>query len=154
MNGGKTVKILGWGGTIDQANATSQNMSCDLLEASMQVNIVDCVAHWLAQVDDLYNHSCPSVSKAKLCIHRQEQPPAQNCFGDSGGPLMKDENGFGVVIGVSSFIQAFKVDLTCGTDNEAVFTKVQDFLPWIQNMTLQGKSKRNLKHCLSLAVAS
>ena len=48
MNGGKTVKILGWGGAIDQANATSQNMSCDLLEASMQVNIVDCVAHWLA----------------------------------------------------------------------------------------------------------
>ena len=48
MNGGKTVKILGWGGTIDQANATSQNISCDLLEASMQVNIKDCVAHWLA----------------------------------------------------------------------------------------------------------
>ena len=39
MNSGKTVKILGWGGTIDQANATSQNMSCDLLEASMQVNM-------------------------------------------------------------------------------------------------------------------
>ena len=49
MNSGKTVKILGWGGTIDQANiTTSQNMSCDLLEASMQVNIVECVAHWLA----------------------------------------------------------------------------------------------------------
>ena len=54
---------------------------------------------------------------------------------------MKDENGFGVVIGVSSFIQAFKVDLTCGTDNEAVFTKVQDFLPWIKDVTAQGKSK-------------
>ena len=53
MNSGKTVKIHGWGGTIDQANATSQNMSCDLLEASMQVNFVACVAHWLAQVDDL-----------------------------------------------------------------------------------------------------
>ena len=48
MNGGKTVKILGWGGISDQGNATSQNMSCDLLEASMQVNIVDFVAHWLA----------------------------------------------------------------------------------------------------------
>ena len=48
MNSGKTVKILGWGGIIDQANATSQNMSCDLLEASMQVNFVACVTHWLA----------------------------------------------------------------------------------------------------------
>ena len=54
---------------------------------------------------------------------------------------MKDENGFGVVIGVSSFIQAFKVDLTCGTHNEAIFTKVQDFLPWIKDVTAQGKSK-------------
>ena len=54
---------------------------------------------------------------------------------------MKDENGFGVVIGVSSFIKAFKVDLTCGTDNGAVFTKVQDFLPWIKDVTAQGKSK-------------
>ena len=53
---------------------------------------------------------------------------------------MKDENCCSVVIGVSS-LQAFKVDSTCGTDNEAIFTKVQDFLPWIKDVTAQGKSK-------------
>ena len=34
---GKKVKILGWGGILDNANLTSQNISCDLLEAAMQV---------------------------------------------------------------------------------------------------------------------
>ena len=38
-SGGKKVKILGWGGIIDQANLTSQNPSCDLLEADMQVRL-------------------------------------------------------------------------------------------------------------------
>ena len=37
VSDGKKVKILGWGGILDNANLTSQNISCDLLEAAMQV---------------------------------------------------------------------------------------------------------------------
>ena len=39
QSGGKKVKVLGWGGIVDQANTTAQNSSCDLLEADMQVRL-------------------------------------------------------------------------------------------------------------------
>ena len=43
---GKTAMILGWGGTIDKANATSQlqgKQQCDLLKADTQVK--HCICH-------------------------------------------------------------------------------------------------------------
>ena len=39
QSGGKKVKVLGWGGIVDNANMTAQNLSCDLLEADMQVTL-------------------------------------------------------------------------------------------------------------------
>ena len=148
---GKKVKILGWGGIVDHANMTAQNSSCDLLEADMQVRLWIFTTHCLAQVD-FRNHRCPTSmwSEKKLCIHHEDLPPANGCFGDSGGPLLLDQNGFAVVIGVTSYKQIRKcslgdfkcmLDVKCDSESINIHTKVQAYLPWIKEITAQGKSK-------------
>ena len=148
-SGGKKVKILGWGGIIDQANLTAQNPSCDLLEADMQVRL-SIVTYILPRQVDFRNHRCPIGSEKKLCIHHEDLPPANSCFGDSGGPLLLDQNGFAVVIGVTSYKQIRKcslgdftcmLDVKCSSESINIHTKVQAYLPWIKEITAQGKSK-------------
>ena len=142
--------ILGWGGTIDKANKTSQGkLPCDLLKANTQVN--HCLCHVIAQVD--VGHRCPTASvldsstNTQICTHHEDGPPAQACFGDSGGPLIMDEGGYGVVIGVVSYGQMPKCpqgdwkcnfDGKCNKDGVAVYTKVEAYLPWIKKTTGQG----------------
>ena len=136
--------ILGWGGTIDKANDTSQKLQCDLLKADTQV--MHCLCHAIAQVD-VVGRRCPTPTDTQICTHREEGPPAQVCFGDSGGPLIMDEGGYGVVIGVASYIVPAKcphgdfkcyLDKKCDKDGVAVFTKVEAYLPFIKKTTGQG----------------
>ena len=97
---------------------------------------------------DWYGQRCPAVSKTKLCIHHEDQPPASACFGDSGGPLILDQNGFAMVIGITSYLQTPKcspgdfrciLDNKCRTDSIDIYTKVKAYLPWIKEITGQGK---------------
>ena len=83
-----------------------------------------------------------------LCIHHEDQPPANTCFGDSGGPSLLDQNGFAVVIGLTSYGQPPKcslgdfkcaLDVKCRSEGIDVHTKVKAYLPWIKEITAQGK---------------
>ena len=58
-----------------------------------------------------------------------------------------DEGGFGVVIGVASYMQPPKcsygdwkcmMDAKCNKEGVAVFTKVAGYLDWIKRKTGQG----------------
>ena len=97
---------------------------------------------------------CPIASKTKMCIHHGGGKPAQACMGDSGGPLTVDRGGVRQVIGVASYlappycspidIASRKCKSTCESENIAVYTKVQAYLPWIQEITGIGKFTRVL----------
>ena len=83
-----------------------------------------------------------------ICVHHEDLPAANTCYGDSGGPLIMDERGYGVVIGVSSFINGNSkcrsgdwkchLELRCNKDGVAAYTKVDAYLPWIKKITKQG----------------
>ena len=99
---------------------------------------------------DFRNHRCPVRSETKLCIHHEDQPSASTCFGDSGGPSLLDQNGFAVVIGVTSYGQNPKcplgdfkciLDGKCFSESIEIHTKVKAYLPWIKEITEQGKLK-------------
>ena len=83
----------------------------------------------------------------QICVHHEDGPPAQACYGDSGGPLIMDEGGYGVVIGVVSYGQLPKCpqgdwkchfDAKCNKDDVDVFTKVEAYLRFIKKTTGQG----------------
>ena len=101
------------------------------------------------QMDVGFRCPIPRVPDTVICAHHEDLPPAQICVGDSGGPLMLDESGYGVVIGVTSMIVNAKcpqgdlkcfLDLKCNSDSVAVYTKVDAYLPWIKETTGQGNS--------------
>ena len=148
IEGGKAA-ILGWGNTRDKGD-----QSCDLLKANTKVTPAKhFICHVIVQVD-VQNGRCPMISLSignpndtQICVHHEDQPPAQVCNGDSGGPLIMDARGYGVVIGVFSIFFSPKcphgdwkciLDVKCDTDGVAVFTKVESYLPWIQKTTGQG----------------
>ena len=62
-------------------------------------------------------------------------PPAASCFGDSGGPLTVNENGYSVVIGIVSSGVGPCVPQSTEAD---IYTEVQAYLPWITKIIGQG----------------
>ena len=63
-------------------------------------------------------------------------------------PLMINQGGYGVIIGVSSFGQPpdcsptdinCLMDFSCKTADVAVYTKVSAYIPWIKETTGEGK---------------
>ena len=84
--------------------------------------------------------------------------PAQVCKGDSGGSLMLNHEGVGVLIGVASYMQmpdcppydfeCILLKLTkCNKDDVGIFTKVQAFLPWIKKISGVGEYLCFQKNC-------
>ena len=111
------------------------------------------------QVD--HGYRCPIKSKTKMCVHHEDDPPAQVCHGDSGGPLIVDEEGFGLVVGVASRIQIPKCkfgdwkcmkDVKCDSKATAIYTNVLPFLTWIKEHTGTGEGNyKNNELCCSSA---
>ena len=89
---------------------------------------------------------CKTEWPNKLCLHHGNVlPPATACFGDSGGPLIVNEGGYSVVIGVANVI----VDTTnltspttkCNpTKGVSMYSEVQAYLPWIKSKIGQGQN--------------
>lgn len=63
-----------------------------------------------------------------VCTYDTDRTPNRGiCFGDSGGPLVQN----GTLIGISSWIHA-----PCGgTGAPSAFTKVSNYIPWINQHT-------------------
>ena len=82
----------------------------------------------------------------KICLHHGNiLPPATACAGDSGGPLIANEDGLGVlmsiVIGVSSFVYDGTRKPLCGNEKlVSVYADVQAYLPWIKSTIGQGQN--------------
>ena len=137
---GKRAKILGWGGTTEKPKPEDKPQ-CDLLEAYQKVDS---------------GHRCPAQSERKICVHHGDEKAASACFGDSGGPLIMDQGGYGVVIGIASHLQERDcspedikclMDARCNKEGVSVYTKVSAYLPWIKKTTGQGKSSTRAIQC-------
>ena len=134
IEGGKAT-ILGWGNTRDKGD-----QSCDLLKANTKVTPAKhFICHVIVQVD-VQNGRCPMISLSignpndtQICVHHEDQPPAQVCNGDSGGPLMIQTGGDQsrwFLSGVVSFGTN-----ECDSSLPGVYTDITAFYHWIQDIT-------------------
>ena len=87
------------------------------------------IGSYLIQVNPEPESECESRDNRLCVLHGKTLPPAQICYGDSGGPLILEENGKSIVIGVSSSFYG------CRTNRKAYFTDVQKFRGFISAST-------------------
>jgi len=121
---GKASTISGWGGTKANSvdNPVVQPDQCALKEG-----IVEVLATSNSKCSDFLG---VSASTTQLCAWADG---IDACQGDSGGPLTVAENGKYVLLGVTSF------GTGCATATPGVYTRVQGYLPWINNIIADGK---------------
>ena len=94
----------------------------------------------------------------KICLHHQSMLPyATACGGDSGGPLIVNEGGYSVVIGVASFIfnPSFNIQteitMRCGgAKTVSAYAEVQAYLPWIKSIIGHGQNTIYAMFCIVL----
>ena len=109
-------QVLGWGkvgsGKSDPSSPILKVLDNTLLTAS------EC------------RMSRPEVSELQVCAGYSEHGV---CQGDSGGPLQcKNQNDQYVLLGITSY-----GDERCGGSAPAVFTSVQQFVSWINEVRQQ-----------------
>ena len=112
------------------------------------------IFYFFYQVDQ--GHLCPSMPDQLVCAHHGTGKPASVCSGDSGGPMILNQGGYAVQIGIASYVSTPKCppnDLECwhGSSCRAkaviLYAKVQAFLPWIKEKTGLGALRTSkLKH--------
>jgi len=121
---GKASTISGWGGTKANSvdNPVVQPDQCALKEG-----IVEVLATSNSKCSDFLG---VSASTTQLCAWADG---IDACQGDSGGPLTVAEDGKYVLLGVTSF------GTGCATATPGVYTRVQGYLPWINNIIADGK---------------
>ncbi|QQP55765.1 Serine proteinase stubblelike, partial [Caligus rogercresseyi] len=76
---------------------------------------------------DGHNRSLPD---SKLCAYGLNHDA---CFGDSGGPLIVEENGRCTVVGVVSYGFGCSTQFVAG-----VYTRVTEFMDWIKGHAAVG----------------
>jgi len=70
------------------------------------------------------------IDKTKMCVDR-EGGTVGPCIGDLGDPLVIiDDDGEPTQLGISSYQYQY-----CESDNPAVFTRVTEYLDWIEIKT-------------------
>ncbi|KAI7791292.1 putative trypsin domain containing protein, partial [Triplophysa rosa] len=101
--------IAGWGELSHYGP-----ISLTLREADMMImNNTECQTQW----EDVY------IPSQMICVYSE----GGICLGDSGGPLVCNNTAVGIT--------AFGSENYCNDpDQPNVFTKISEFLPWIQNV--------------------
>jgi len=139
----QSAKISGFGGILKNEPSTPQDNppTCTLKEAYLKV--IPCET--LLPEEYLDPKTIPNPQSGakwrsnKICLHHGDIfPPATACAGDSGGPLIANQDGLGdfksIVIGVSSFLYDGTENPLCGTEKPvSVYAEVQAYLPWIKS---------------------
>ena len=87
------------------------------------------IGSFLIQVNPEPESECERRVNRLCVLHGKTLPPAQICYGDSGGPLILEQNGKSIVIGVASSFYG------CKTNRKAYFTNVQKFRGFISAST-------------------
>lgn len=105
-----TVRILGWGETSPKGNAAVY-----LREAyPRSLNRRDCAAA----------HGSEQITESMICAGNAQSGGVDSCSGDSGGPMIFNNEQVGVV----------SWGVGCGDASKpGVYTSVQKLLPWIQS---------------------
>uniref|UniRef100_A0AAQ4QC14 Transmembrane serine protease 15 n=1 Tax=Gasterosteus aculeatus aculeatus TaxID=481459 RepID=A0AAQ4QC14_GASAC len=108
---GTRCLIAGWGQTSEQG---------DLPDVLQETNVA-------LLVQDQCQHQLPeyNITSSMLCAGHPEGG-VDSCKGDSGGPLIYEDNGHWILIGVTSF------GIGCGRPQRpGVYTRVSAFSSWI-----------------------
>lgn len=108
---GRQYLVAGWGRTRESKRSA--------IKLKVQVPAYD-----FQQCQDFYQTRRILLQDSQLCAGGNFSE--DSCTGDSGGPLMSQQNNAWIAEGIVSF------GLGCGLERPSVYTKVQAFLPWIQ----------------------
>ena len=110
--------ITGWGSLYPDGSMAAQNLQ----EAKLSVRnrFSDCVPN--LPIDQSLVYCVIDVSN---------NPQANACYGDSGGPLHQVVNSKWYVYGVASFVLA--TNKKCLTDMPSFYTSVPAYLNWIES---------------------
>ena len=153
-----TGKVSGFGGTLDNISKQTQEYSCGLKEALMEVLLYRiCLflmrSYQVAPCEELsgkgYNFDagngqllCDTNKPPKQRIFVKAEsdalPDASLCGGDSGGPLVVCDGERIVVIGVAK--GTYDETGKCRKNvSVTLYVDVQHYLPWIRSKIGQGK---------------
>ncbi|XP_046556116.1 fibrinolytic enzyme, isozyme C-like [Haliotis rubra] len=113
---GEDVIISGWGRTVGGGTLPDR-----LQEVTMQkISNAQCSSMWASV-------SGATINDQHICIYDSSQQ-ASACNGDSGGPMIIRNGQSDVLIGVTSWGIS-----TCGGDYPSVYTRVSEYIPWINS---------------------
>ena len=162
----QTAKISGFGGIQSNRTKEENPVTCSLKEAYLKVfllfdmtflkfettQVASCEKLLPDAKDIPLNHTKKPYPKdwrsKKICLHHGSVlPPATACSGDSGGPLIVNEGGYSVVMGVASLIfdpninfQKQEPTRCGGAKTVSTYAEVQAYLPWIKSIIGQGQN--------------
>ena len=112
-SGGTAATVAGWGetsGSAQDAPGLLREAPADVLDQD------ECADAW----GDLFD------ADSELCTLDTPTLSAGACRGDSGGPLLGDQNGTTVELGVAIFVAT-----GCATDAPDVYTRADAIAPWV-----------------------
>ncbi|WP_158100479.1 S1 family peptidase [Neiella marina] len=109
---GDDLLVLGWGDTEDEESPVNQLMQALVAYVAPQ------------QCRNEFNRTGVSVTDNMLCAGGNNS--ADTCFGDSGGPLLNQDNH---VFGITSW------GIECAGRFPSGYARVASFLPWIDETT-------------------
>merc|ERR1712106_162912 len=117
--------VSGWGGTVgyNPGAQVQQPRQCELKETSVKI---------LKSSNELCTKTTDGDSKTRMCAFAKG---TDSCQGDSGGPMTVVENGKYALVGVVSY------GAGCASSYPGVYARVQNYLPWIKQLTADGECK-------------
>jgi len=115
---GKTAVVSGWG-----ALSSGGSYPWVLMKVEVATMSNKCCCQNAEK-----SHSCPEIDDSMICA---ASPGKDTCLGDSGGPLIIDENGKITLIGVVSWRGCAEANLP------GVYSRVTHVLDWIKR-NLEG----------------
>ncbi|XP_014288326.2 venom protease [Halyomorpha halys] len=124
-NYGSITIATGWGKT-----GAAYEASFDLLKVLLRiVNSTECQYHYSS--NSKYSPLKDGINENLICAVGYKSKYHDTCQGDSGGPLQTFLPGHKCAFEITGITSFGKM---CGTGIPAVYTKVQPYIPWIEDI--------------------